>query len=478
MSNIFKNLINGEWVSSSNITVNVNPSDTNDTVGEFASATAQNTEDAIMAARKALPIWTNITPQAKADILDTIGSTIINRKDEIGRLLSREEGKPLAEGIGETVRAGQIFKFYAQEIVRNAGDILPSLRPNVDVEVTREAVGVIGIITPWNFPIAIPAWKIAPALAYGNTVVFKPAELTPASAHVLAKIIHEFGCPDGVFNLVSGPGSVVGQTITEHPEIDAITFTGSGPVGRRLAATAIGNMKKIQLEMGGKNPMVVLDDADIDLALNACLNGSFFSTGQKCTASSRLIVQSGIHDEFVVRLTTLMTSMNIGNALDPKTQMGPVASDSQLANNLKYVDIAKAEGAQVIGGERIETMPNGFYQNPALFVGAHNKMRIAQEEIFGPCATIIKVDDFEQAVDIANDTKFGLTSGICTSSLKFAREFKRRSEAGMVMVNLPTSGVDYHVPFGGRKQSSYGSREQGRYAAEFYTVVKTAYVAT
>lgn len=477
MSLINKNLIDGEWVTAKSVTLNVSPSNVKDIIGEFATADAKDAANAIEAANIAFLKWRETTPQARADLLEAIGNTIISRKDEIGRILSREEGKTLAEGIGETVRAGQVFKFFAQEALRNAGNAIASLRANVDVEVTREPVGVIGIITPWNYPIAIPAWKVAPALAYGNTVVMKAAELTPASAHILSQIISEAGCPPGVFNLVTGPGSIVGQSIVEHPKVAAISFTGSVNVGRRLAATAISGMKKIQLEMGGKNPMVVLDDAEIDIAVNACLNGSFFSTGQRCTASSRLVVTEGIHDEFVERITKAMGELRIGDALDHNTQVGPVVSQDQLSNNLKYVDLAKEEGTEVIGGDQISGHSEGYYQNAALFVGATNNMRVSREEIFGPCAAVITVSDFDEALAVSNDSEFGLSSGICTTSLKHAREFKRQSEAGMVMVNLPTGGVDYHVPFGGRKGSSYGSREQGRYAAEFYTIVKTAYTS-
>jgi aldehyde dehydrogenase (NAD+) len=305
--------------------------------------------------------------------------------------------------------------------------------------------------------------------------VFKPADLTPGSAHLLAEILHGAGVPAGVFNLVMGRGSVVGDAIVSHPQVDAISFTGSVPVGRGLAAQAAQGMKKIQLEMGGKNPMVVLDDADLDVAVPAVLNGAFYSTGQRCTASSRIIVQAGIHDAFVDRLATEAAALNVGNPLDPKTHIGPVVSEKQLANNLEYVDIAAAEGADVIGGHRLRGETEGYFQQPAIFANATNDMRSSREEIFGPCASIIRVSDFEEALAVANDTEFGLSSGICTASLKHARAFKRFSTAGMVMVNLPTAGVDYHVPFGGRRGSSFGSREQGRYAAEFYTAVKTAY---
>lgn len=470
-----RNLIAGQWLDGVDAVENRNPADVSDLIGLFARASKEQVNEAANAARVALPGWANATPQLRSDILETVAQQLLARKDEIGAILAREEGKTLAEAIGETARAAQIFRFFAGEAIRVAGDAIASVRPDVDVDVVREPVGVVGLITPWNFPIAIPAWKIAPALAYGNTVLFKPADLTPASVHILAEIIQDAGCPAGVFNLVMGQGAVVGEAMATHPQVDAISFTGSVPVGRGLAITAAQGMKKVQLEMGGKNPMVVMDDADLDIAVPAVLNGAFYSTGQRCTASSRIIVQAGIHDAFVDRLATEAQALNIGNPLDPSVHIGPVVSEKQLLSNLRYVEIAKAEGADVIGGERLNRETEGFFQAPALFVNATNQMRSSREEIFGPCASIIKVADFDEALAVANDTEFGLSSGICTSSLKHARAFKKQSEAGMVMVNLPTAGVDYHVPFGGRKGSSQGSREQGRFAAEFYTIVKTAY---
>lgn len=470
-----ENLIAGTWVSGTDQSENINPSNLSDSIGHYARADAVQVDDAVCAARDALPKWAHASPQVRADLLDAVGIAILAQKDEIGRMLAREEGKTLAEAVGETVRAAQIFRFFAGEAIRMAGDAIASVRPDVDVDVTREPVGVVGLITPWNFPIAIPAWKIAPALAYGNTVVFKPADLTPGSAHMLAKIIHEAGAPAGVFNLVMGRGSVVGNALVVHPDVRAISFTGSVAVGRQLLVDAAKGMKKVQLEMGGKNPMVVMNDADLGIAIPACLNGAFFSTGQRCTASSRLIVEAGIYDEFVEKLRKAAAALAVGDALDPATQIGPVASANQLKNNLSYVDIARAEGAGVLGGEVVSGATEGFYQTPALFVDATNDMRSSREEIFGPCASVIKAGDFDEALAFANDTEFGLASGICTGSLKYARAFRKRSQTGMVMVNLPTAGVDYHVPFGGSKGSSYGSREQGRYAAEFYTTVKTSY---
>ena len=469
------NLIAGEWCRGADVTRNLNPSDLTDVVGLYAAGEAADVARAAAAAAEAQRAWFEGGSQPRADLLDRIATMIEARATEIGTMLAREEGKILPEAIAETKRAAQIFRFFAGEALRIPGQAVASVRPSVDVEVMREPVGVVGLITPWNFPIAIPAWKIAPALAYGNAVVLKPADLTPGTAHLLAQIIHEAGCPAGVFNLVMGAGSTVGQAIVDDPLIGAISFTGSVPTGRRIARSAAEHMKKVQLEMGGKNPMVVLDDADLPTAVAACLNGAFFSTGQRCTASSRLIVQAGIHDAFVAELARQAGALRVGTALESETQIGPVASAAQLDGNLSYVALAAEEGCDVQGGERLNGPTEGYFQRPALFVGATNTMRVAREEIFGPCAAVIKVADFDEALAVANDTEFGLSAGICTASLKHAREFKRRAQAGMVMVNLPTAGVDYHVPFGGRKGSSYGPREQGSYAAEFYTTVKTAY---
>jgi aldehyde dehydrogenase (NAD+) len=417
-------------------------------------------------------------PAARGAILDQIGSEILARKEELGRLLSREEGKTLVEGIGEVTRAAQIFRFFAAETVRLRGDHLDSVRPGLEVDVTREPVGVVGIITPWNFPIAIPAWKIAPALAYGNTVVFKPADLVPGSAWALSEIISRSGLPAGVFNLVMGRGSEVGSTIIDSPSVNAISFTGSVDTGRRILATASARLAKVQLEMGGKNPLIILDDADLDTAVNCAVQGAYFSTGQRCTASSRFVVQKGIYPRFIQAMTERLSALRVGHALSPDTEIGPVVDASQLEQDEQYLQIGRAEGARLaVGGDRLARDHQGYYLSPALFADANNGMRIAREEIFGPVACAIPAASYDEALAIANDTPFGLSAGICTTSLKHATHFKRHAQAGMVMVNVPTAGVDYHVPFGGRKQSSYGSREQGSYAAEFYTTVKTAYTA-
>ncbi len=473
---VHQNFIAGRWVDGADAADNINPSNTGDVVGSYARASREQAEQAIGAAKAAFPAWSRSGIQQRHDILKKVSDEIVARKDELGRLLAREEGKTLPEATGEVLRAAQIFDFFCGETLRLAGDKLPSTRPGIDVELTREPVGVVGIITPWNFPIAIPAWKIAPALAYGNCVVFKPADLVPGSAWALADIIGRAGTPEGVFNLVMGRGSVVGETMLTDPRVDAITFTGSVGTGKKVAAACVEHMRKFQLEMGGKNPLVVLDDADIGVAVECAVNGAFFSTGQRCTASSRLVVTDGIHDRFVAALTERLKNLVVDDALKAGTHIGPVVDQSQLDQDNSYIDIGKKEGAKLAFGGEILSLDNpGFYLQPTLFTETTAGMRINREEIFGPVASVMRVKNYDEALAAANDTPFGLSSGICTTSLKHATHFKRNAEAGMVMVNLPTAGVDYHVPFGGRKASSFGPREQGRYAAEFFTTVKTAY---
>jgi acyl-CoA reductase-like NAD-dependent aldehyde dehydrogenase len=476
---IHDNLIAGEWVAGPRTCPNINPSDTRDVVGEYAQADAEQARTAIGAAARAQHAWGLSTPQQRFDILDAAGTEILARRNELADLLAREEGKILPEALGEVVRAGNIFKFFAGEALRIGGDVVASVRPGVCVEVTREPVGVVGLITPWNFPIAIPAWKIAPALAFGNAVVLKPAELVPGSAWALADILHRAGLPAGVFNLVMGRGSEVGQVLLEDERVNAISFTGSVATGQRIAQACVARMAKFQLEMGGKNPMVVLDDADLDVAVGAAVNSGFFSTGQRCTASSRLIVTEGIHDRFVEAVAARIRTLKVDDARKAGTEIGPVVDEKQLAQDLEYIGIGKGEGARLVaGGDALGKNADGapgHYLRPALFTETTAQMRINREEIFGPVVSVLRVKDYEEALALANDTEFGLSAGIATTSLKHATHFKRHSQAGMVMVNLPTAGVDYHVPFGGRKGSSYGPREQGRYAAEFYTVVKTAY---
>jgi acyl-CoA reductase-like NAD-dependent aldehyde dehydrogenase len=473
-----QNFIAGNWADGVAARPNINPSDLSDVVGHYAQADEHQTQAAVEAANAAFPAWAFGGLQARADALERVAAELFVRRDELGDLLAREEGKTLAEAVGEVQRAAYIFRFFAGEVLRSHGERLASVRPGVDVEITREPLGVIGIITPWNFPIAIPAWKIAPALAHGNCVVFKPADLVPGSAWALAEIISRAGFPPGVFNLVMGPGSRVGQTLIDHPGVHAISFTGSTTTGARVMAGAGLRFAKVQLEMGGKNPTVVLDDADLQVAVESTLQSAFFSTGQRCTATSRLIVQKGILPRFVDALHQRMKALVVDDARKPGTHIGPVVNADQLNTDLEYIALGQAEGARLAcGGGALRRSTEGHYLEPALFVDVHPGMRVAREEIFGPVACVIGVDSYEEALAMANETPFGLTSGICTTSLKYATHFKRHSTTGMVMVNVPTAGVDYHVPFGGRKGSSYGPREQGHHAAEFFTTVKTAYTA-
>ena len=478
-----RNYIAGEWVAGPDAAENINPSDTRDVIDVYARADRAQCDTAIAAAQAAHPAWAASTPQQRADALDQVGSEILARRAELADLLAREEGKALTDANGEVQRAAHIFRFFAGEAMRVAGELFASTRPGLNVEVTREPVGVVGIIAPWNFPIAIPAWKIAPALAFGNAVVFKPAELVPGSAWALAEIISRAGLPAGAFNLVMGRGRDVGDQMLRDERVAAISFTGSESTGRKVAQACIarkGAIAKFQLEMGGKNPMVVLDDADLDVAVNCAINGAFFSTGQRCTASSRLVVTEGVHDRFVDAMVARLKTLPVGDARRPGTVIGPVVDASQLEQDRSYIAIGRDEGARIgFGGEAMAEVDGqpGYYLQPTLFVDTVNTMRINREEIFGPVATVVRVRDADEALTVANDTAYGLSAGVCTTGLKHAANFKRALQAGMVMVNAPTAGVDPHAPFGGRKGSSFGPREQGRYAAEFYTTVKTAYVA-
>ena len=464
------------WTPGASYSPNLNPSDASDTIGEYAQADTAHLHLAVAAAQAAFPGWALSGIQARADSLDRVGGEIITRREELGSLLAREEGKTRAEGIGEVTRAGNIFRFFAAECLRLNGECGASVRPGITVEITREPVGVIGLITPWNFPIAIPAWKVAPALAFGNCVILKPAELVPGCAWAMAEIISRAGFPPGVFNLVMGRGGVVGAALIEHQGVDAVSFTGSQAVGQRVADACVRRRARVQLEMGGKNPQIVLDDADLGVAVELCVQSAFFSTGQRCTAASRLIVTRGIYPRFLAAMATRLATLKVDHALKPGTDIGPVASAAQLEKDLSYIALGRAEGATLFtGGHPLQNDTLGHFLSPALFTDTTADMRINREEIFGPVASVITASDYEEALSLANDTPFGLSAGIATTSLKHAAHFKRNSQAGMVMVNLPTAGVDYHIPFGGRKGSSYGPREQGHYAAEFYTTVKTAY---
>jgi alpha-ketoglutaric semialdehyde dehydrogenase len=472
------NFIAGEWMGSVDGIENINPSDTHDTIDVFSAASTADVGYAIDAASAALPAWSISSPLKRFDALDAIGTEIIARQQELGDYLAREEGKTRDEAIAEAARAGHLFKFFAAEAYRSNSDGYTSLRNNVDLSVHREALGVVGVITPWNFPLAIPAWKIAPALAYGNTVVFKPAELVSGSAWLMAEIISRAGLPDGVFNLVMGRGSVVGQEVVSSSKVAGVTFTGSTPIGKSIGSDVFTRGGRVQLEMGGKNPLIVCSDADMDVAVDCALKGSFFSTGQRCTASSRLIVEESIHDEFVDKLVHRMSSLRIGDARSPETDIGPVASETQLDVDLKYLKIGDEEGAvRRFGGDLVQSDKPGYYLSPALFTETTNRMRINREEIFGPIAAVIRVSSFDEAIEVANDAEVGLSAGVVSTSPVRVKEFVRRIEAGMAQVNLPTAGMDFHAPFTGRKNSSFGPPEKGSYCREFFTQTKVVHEA-
>ena len=474
----FDNWIAGEWVGSTTRVENINPSDTRDVIGLYAQANFDDLERSIMAATHAQKHWWATPLEARQAVLDRIGRTLMENADSLGELLSREEGKTRPEGRGEIYRAGQFFTYYAAEVLRQIGDTADSVRPGVEIDVRREPVGVVAVISPWNFPMATAAWKIAPALAFGNAVIWKPANLTPASAVALTEIIAQQDIPAGLFNLLMGSGSGLGDALTAHPGVDAVSFTGSVDVGRKVATQAASHFAKVQLEMGSKNALLVMDDADLDLAIQNAANGAFGSTGQKCTASSRLVVHDKVLDSFVDQLQKHMQSLVVGHALDATTQIGPVSSLTQLNENIRYLDVGRDEGAELLcGGELLELETPGYFMQPALFINTNNSMTINREEMFAPIACVIGIGSYEEGLATVNDTKFGLTSGIMTRSLARANHFRRNAQTGCVMVNLPTAGTDYHVPFGGRGDSSYGSREQGQYAVEFFTTVKTSYIA-
>ena len=472
---VYSNLIGGAWCDGPG-KANINPSDTQDIIGEYAQASEAQARDALAAARAAFPRWSVTTVQYRAEILDRIGTEILARREEIADMLAREEGKTLKESMGEVVRAGNTFKYFAGEALRTPGECPGSTRPGVEVMVTREAIGVISLITPWNFPIAIPSWKIAPALAFGNCVLLKPADLVPGCAWLLADIIHRAGVPEGVFNLVMGRGRELGGVLV-GPGVDAVSFTGSTDVGSGILQNAAKYNMRAQLEMGGKNPLVILGDADLDVAVEVACEGSYGATGQRCTASSRLLVEDSIHDAFIARMVERLERYVVGDARSADTTMGPVVSEAQLAQDLRYVDVAQAEGGHLaFGGHRVQRATQGFFMAPALITETSADATINREEVFGPVVSVVRVKDYDEALYLANDTPFGLSAGICTRSMAHAMDFRRKAQAGQVMVNLPTAGVDYHVPFGGRKASSHGPREQGRTAAEFYTTVKTSYI--
>ena len=445
------NFIAGEWRQGSEYMLNVNPSNTDDIIGRYAIASGDDVQEAVSAAVAAQPIWSSSTSGERYEILDAIGTELIRCKEELGDLLAREEGKTLKEAVAEAHRAGSLFKFFAAEAYRSETEGYRSLRHGVSLEVRREPIGVVAAITPWNFPLAIPAWA-------------------------LAEIISHAGLPDGAFNLVMGRGTDAGAALVEHPDVAGVTFTGSTNVGRKIGAAVFARGGKMQLEMGGQNPLIVLDDADLDNAVEFAINGSFYSTGQRCTASSRLIVTEGIHDAFVGAMVQRMQLLTVGDARASNTDIGPVVSEEQLTNDLDYLRIGAAEGAKhITGGDRVERATPGWYLSPALFVEARNEMQICREEIFGPIASVISVADYDEALAVANDADYGLSAGIVSKDRSKIDHFLDNIQAGMAQVNLPTAGMDFHAPFTGRKGSSFGPPEKSSHCREFFTNSKVVH---
>jgi len=476
-----KNFIDGKWTDSRSgrRVQDLNPADTTEVVADAPASTAAEAAEACEAAARAFPGWRNTPPPVRGQLLFRVQRRMEDRHEEIADALTREEGKTLAESRGEVQRAINVIEFFAGEARRITGITMPSELPNNFCYTVKQPVGPVSIITPWNFPVAIPVWKMAPALVSGNTVVFKPASLTPWTAALIVEIFEECGIPPGVLNLVHGGGREVGNTIVQHPAIQAVSFTGSNDVGTALYSAAAARGIKCQCEMGGKNPIVVLADADLELAVESTLQGAFGSTGQRCTATSRAVVDGSIANEFVERLAARAASLVVGNGLDPKTNVGPSVDDSQMDTVLEYVGIGKAEGARLVrGGDRLKNdgLDRGFFVTPTIFDGVEANMRIAQEEIFGPVLSVIRAADTRSALEIANGVRFGLSASVYTSDVANMFRFVDQLDAGMIHVNSPTVGGEAHIPFGGMKATGVGLREMGSVAIDFYTELKVVYV--
>lgn len=481
MTETFLNYIGGEWVAalSGETYADVNPADTDDIVGYFQSSGVEDVRAAIAAAEEARATWRAMPAPKRGEFLARAARIIERDLDRIAEGLTREEGKTLVEAMGETSRAVQIFDYFAGEGRRLCGETTPSEFGRTLLYTVKEPLGVVGLITPWNFPVAIPAWKMAPALVSGNTVVIKPASAAPYTTYNIVKALEEAGLPAGVLNLVTGSGSVVGDELAANPAVKGISFTGSDTVGCNLYGRVTGRGGKAQCEMGGKNPVIVLEDADLDKAVNISINGAMWSTGQKCTATSRAIVHQDVVEEFTRRVLEGVAAIRLGNGLSEETQVGPCIDENQLGTVLEYIEIGKQEGATLLAGGGRPELPQcagGYFVEPTVFGDVRPDMRIAQEEIFGPVLAIIPVADFEEAMQVANNVRFGLSASICTQNISRAMEFVDRIEAGLVHVNSPTVGAEVQVPFGGMKDSSTGTREQGRVAVDFYTELKTVYL--
>jgi len=472
-----RSFVGGQWLDGLRTAHDLNPAHPSERVSDVLQADAGLAADAVEAAAKAFPNWRSMPAPARGDILRKAADLLEQRAGEVGRDLTREEGKTLAEGVGETRRAVQILRYYAGQTLEPDGETYPSHSPATFLYARREPVGVVSAITPWNFPMAIPAWKIAPALAYGNSVVWKPAELVPLTAVHLLQALVDAGLPEGVLNLVLGKGSEVGDVLVTHEAVQAITFTGSNVVGRAMQRKAIEHGKKVQLELGGKNPAVVLDDADLDLAAEHVARGAFLSAGQKCTATSRVIVQQAVLGAFQERLAGLAQSWKLGDPLESDTRVGPLVSDDQLQTVSGYLEVARGEGARVLaGGGRAEDLGDGYYIRPTVLTDLPPDSRVVREEIFGPVAALLPATSYADAVRLANDTRYGLSASVFTNDLTRALRFADDIHAGVVKVNQESAGIEFHVPFGGMQESSSGSREQGRAAREFFTQWKTVYM--
>lgn len=469
--------VGGEWVGGEEAVADLNPARPSETVATVALASAHDAAAAVAAAHQAAHEWRRTTGPARGAILHRAADVLESRAEWIGKDLAREEGKTLAEAVGETRRAAAIVRYFAAQTLDPDGETYASHSPKTFLFTRRVPIGVVAVITPWNFPIAIPAWKIAPALAFGNTVCWKPAEIVPLTAVHLVSAFVDAGLPAGVLNLVLGRGAEVGKTLVTAPEVAALSFTGSNAVGRMLHLQAVESGKKVQLELGGKNPAVVLGDADLDLAVEHVARGAFLSAGQKCTATSRVIVDESIYDRFVSELATVANGWKVGDPLDPDTQIGPLASESQLKTVTSYLEVGRREGGHfAAGGGMAETASGGYFVVPTVVTELPSDSVLLREEIFGPVAAIVRVPDFEAALEAANDTDYGLTASIFTSELRSALRFADEIEAGVVKVNQESAGLEFHVPFGGTKDSSSGSREQGKVAREFFTEWKTVYL--
>ncbi len=474
----FRNYINGEWVSGDTFE-NRNPANTDEVVGLFVKGTPSDVDAASNAAAAAFPSWSAMPAPARGNYLFKVAEILDRKFDEIAAEMTREEGKTLPEAKGECRRAINIFRYFGGEGSRLPGLLIPSERERVHMFAIRKAIGVIGLVTPWNFPIAIPAWKMAPALICGNTIIVKPASVSPLCAWRIVEACHEAGIPKGVVNYVAGSGSTLGKALVEAKALKGISFTGSCEVGRWLHTEASKRSLRIQLEMGGKNPTIVLADADFPSAVENVVNASFFSTGQKCTATSRAIVEDSIYDKFVDALVERTKKLKVGDGMKPGIDIGPAVDQGQLDTDIKYIEIGKKEGARLCcGGNRLtgEGFDKGFFIEPTVFADVTEEMTIAKEEIFGPVLAVMRAKDFEDAMRIANNTPMGLSASVQTTNISRVFDFVYRMEAGLLTVNLPSAGVEYQLPFGGTKESSFGPKEQGPAALDFYSDYKTVYL--